>query len=327
LIDLQSLGNDTYRFLCTYQDHGIKDVYLHPLRGKTMREVAQNLLRTFAIIGVPLIIHTDNGKEFASLANMPQQPISNDEMDELIGHIRDLWPDAIMVKGRPRHSESQGGIERANRLVQKRLGAWMRSNGNKNWPLGCPFVQWGINTSYHSGIKNTPYELRFGQLPTCGLSMLPLSDKMKAELRDESELLEALPVDMRNLLTSEDVFKPGGEYQDTDPRPSDGAASQSNNATSDASQSDNATSQSDSAAAAAAAGAAPATASGDVANDQTQAAWGRSQTYDDVQLPAPPAPPEEHIWLDALGEEQSQLPHIATNQLHLCSPCWLSTIV
>jgi hypothetical protein len=80
-----------------------------------------------------------------------QVPISEGEMDQLIAHIKDLWPDAIMVKGRPRHSESQGGIERMNRLFQKRLGAWMRSNNNSNWPVGCPFVQWGINTSYHSG--------------------------------------------------------------------------------------------------------------------------------------------------------------------------------
>eukprot|EP01049_Picozoa_sp_SAG25_P008018 SAG25_NODE_693_length_5908_cov_4.000344_4_plen_85_part_00 len=83
-----------------------------------------------------------------------QVPISEGEMDQLIAHIKDLWPDAIMVKGRPRHSESQGGIERMNRLFQKRLGAWMRSNNNSNWPVGCPFVQWGINTSYHSGCES-----------------------------------------------------------------------------------------------------------------------------------------------------------------------------
>jgi hypothetical protein len=47
-------------------------MYAAPLRGKTMLEVAHNLLRIFAILGVPLIIHTDNGKEFASLAGMKQ---------------------------------------------------------------------------------------------------------------------------------------------------------------------------------------------------------------------------------------------------------------
>ena len=39
--------------------------------------------------------------------------------------IRRLWPGTMTVKGRPRHSQSQGGIEKANRLLQKRLKAWM----------------------------------------------------------------------------------------------------------------------------------------------------------------------------------------------------------
>lgn len=72
LIDMQSLGNDTFRWCCTYQDHGLKDMYVAPLRGKTMLEVAHNLLQIFAILGVPLILHTDNGREFASLAGMTQ---------------------------------------------------------------------------------------------------------------------------------------------------------------------------------------------------------------------------------------------------------------
>ena len=40
LIDMQSLGNDTFRWCCTYQDHGLKDMYVAPLRGKTMLEMS-----------------------------------------------------------------------------------------------------------------------------------------------------------------------------------------------------------------------------------------------------------------------------------------------
>ena len=94
LVDMQSLGNDTFRFLMTYQDHAIKDVYLSNLRTKRMIEVAHNLLRIWSILGVPLIIHSDNGKEFASLGGMRGEAISDSEMDELIHHIKDMWPGA-----------------------------------------------------------------------------------------------------------------------------------------------------------------------------------------------------------------------------------------
>ena len=214
LVDMQSLEDPTFRWMLNYQDHAIKDVYLIPLRSKRMIEVAYALVNIFKNIGVPLIIHTDNGKEFASLANGAKHiPISDTETDELIGHIRDMWPDAIMVKGRPRHSESQGSIERSNRLVQMRIGAWMRANNSKAWSIGLPFIQWGINTDYHSGTKARPYELRFGQRPTCGLSSAPLTPQMRDSLRTEQELLDHLPQAQRELLLNEDIFVCDGDIE------------------------------------------------------------------------------------------------------------------
>ena len=200
LIDLQSLDHPTYRWLLNYQDHGVKDVYLEALRSKTMIEVAYALVNIFKVIGVPMILHSDNGAEFSAIANRVE--ISNDDLDELIVHIKDLWPGAIMVKGRPRHSESQGSVERSNRLVQRRLGAWMRTNDNTDWPLALPFVQWGINTDNHSGTRAIPYQLRFGQLPRCGLSTAPVSIEMQQRLRTEQELLDRLPEQLRAEITA-----------------------------------------------------------------------------------------------------------------------------
>ena len=178
-----------------------------------MIEVAYALVNIFKNIGVPLIIHTDNGKEFASLANGAKHiHISDSDTNELIGHIRDMWPGAIMVKGRPRHSESQGSIERSNRLVQVRIGAWMRANGSKAWSIALPFIQWGINTDWHSGTRARPYELRFGQRAQCGLSSAPLTPKMQNSLRTEQDLLDNLPQAKRVLLTNDDVFVSDGDF-------------------------------------------------------------------------------------------------------------------
>eukprot|EP01052_Picozoa_sp_SAG31_P033683 SAG31_NODE_3839_length_3829_cov_11.012601_2_plen_335_part_00 len=120
-----------------------------------------------------------------------------------------------MVKGRPRHSESQGGIERSNRLVQKRLGAWMRSNNTKDWPVGLPFVMWGINNDTHSGTRKTPYEVRYGQQPRCGLSGLPLTLEMRRNLHTEDQLLDRVPESVRKILTCEALFAPGDFDEDT----------------------------------------------------------------------------------------------------------------
>eukprot|EP00969_Alexandrium_andersonii_P164433 7267638-Alexandrium_andersonii.AAC.1 len=63
-------------------------------------------------------------------------------MDQVITELRDIWPQCKVVRGRARHSESNGGVERLNQTVQRRLGAWMRDTGSKSWSVGCMLVQW-----------------------------------------------------------------------------------------------------------------------------------------------------------------------------------------
>ena len=54
-------------------------------------------------------------------------------MAEVITEIRKLWPALVVVHGKPRHSESQGGIERYNRTVVEKLGNWMKQNKSTAW--------------------------------------------------------------------------------------------------------------------------------------------------------------------------------------------------
>jgi hypothetical protein len=52
--------------------------------------------------------------------------LTNEELTEVITEIRQLWPECRMVRGSPRHSESNGGVERVNQTVQAKLKTWMR---------------------------------------------------------------------------------------------------------------------------------------------------------------------------------------------------------
>lgn len=64
LIDLQMMPDGPFKFLCHYQDHGIKFGVLCPLIQKTCRAVAWVLFNIFTLIGPPKTLQSDNGREF-----------------------------------------------------------------------------------------------------------------------------------------------------------------------------------------------------------------------------------------------------------------------
>ena len=83
---------------------------------------------------------------------------ANIVVGDVISHLRMFWPACHLVRGKPRHSESNGGVERSNRTVEDKLGLWMSENKSQHWSVGLPLVQWEMNTQTHKGIGgNIPY--------------------------------------------------------------------------------------------------------------------------------------------------------------------------
>lgn len=76
---------------------------LRALGTKTAAEVVDYLVEIFALFGAPRMLHSDNGKEFANW---------------LVKELVRRWPECRIVRGRPRHSQSQGSVERANQDVE-----------------------------------------------------------------------------------------------------------------------------------------------------------------------------------------------------------------
>ena len=196
LIDFQSMPDGSFNFLLNYVDHGIKFVFSKPIKFKRASCIAVALLEIFTIIGPPMILQSDNGREFSGAAmNSRQLRLSDQDIDDIISEIKMLWPECRMVRGSPRHSQSNGGVERLNRTVEGKLGAWMKENNCTNWSVGCRIVMWRVNTQQHRTIGDIPYRLMFGQLPRVGISQLPLAQELIDRLATETDLNDAFDVE------------------------------------------------------------------------------------------------------------------------------------
>jgi hypothetical protein len=44
-----------------------------------------------------------------------------------------MWEDIKNVHGKPRHNQSQGSVERANRDIEDMLATWMAEHNSTDW--------------------------------------------------------------------------------------------------------------------------------------------------------------------------------------------------
>ena len=187
LIDMQSQPDNNFKYILNYQDHLTKFCVLRPLKSKQAEEVAYHVLDIFCFLGSPHILQSDNGREFA-----------NSVVNELVS----MWPQCRIVHGKPRHSQSQGSVERANRDVEAILACWLKDNGTDMWSVGLRFVQWQKNNRLHSGIGRPPYQAMFGERTRLvGSDVEQLPDEIWENITSEEELGEALNI---NIPTEED---------------------------------------------------------------------------------------------------------------------------
>ena len=87
-----------------------------------------------------------------------------------------MWPGLKMVNGKPRHSQSQGSVERANRDVENLLACWQAESNSTNWSVALNLIQYQKNSKWHKGINREPYMAMFGRQPAFGLKSLNISD-------------------------------------------------------------------------------------------------------------------------------------------------------
>ena len=142
LIDMQSQPDGDLKWILVYQDHLTKFVQLRPVTSKRAPEIAYQLLDIFSIFGAPSILQSDNGREF---------------VNSVITELSAMWDGLKIVHGKPRHSQTQGSVERVNRDNEE-------------------------------GIKCSPYEAMFGQPIKVGSKTSNLLDDAIDDIFAEEEL-------------------------------------------------------------------------------------------------------------------------------------------
>ncbi|PIK39696.1 putative SCAN domain-containing protein 3-like [Apostichopus japonicus] len=155
LIDMRHDPDGDFKWIGHFMDHFSKYHVIFPLKQKTAQEVADKLQeRVLSYLGVPKIFHSDNGREF---------------VNELLHALFDQWGgDVLFVRGRPRHSQSQGLVENGNKTLESRLAAMKAEKSigeNTPWVSWLPRIQYGLNVTVQESIKETPYAVVFGQQP------------------------------------------------------------------------------------------------------------------------------------------------------------------
>ncbi|XP_043485342.1 KRAB-A domain-containing protein 2-like [Leptopilina heterotoma] len=134
-----------------------------------------------------VMVYQDHLTKFVIL-----RPLSSKRAAEIITELASLWPELKIVHGKPRHSQSQGSVERANQDIENMLAVWMKDNKTTKWAEGLKFIQFMKNRSLHSGTKQAPYKAMFGTDPKVGLSTSKLPSDVIKKIRTEDDLQDVL---------------------------------------------------------------------------------------------------------------------------------------
>ena len=126
---MRHLPDGDFKWILHIIDHWSKFNLAFPLINKGANNVAEVLEKyVFPIVGLPSILHSDNGREF---------------VNSVIKDILNDWPGQVqLVSGRPRHPQSQGVVEQAHYTLERMLSAKVaeQKSCKPPWSMWLPHI-------------------------------------------------------------------------------------------------------------------------------------------------------------------------------------------
>jgi Integrase core domain len=135
------------KFVLCITDAFTKYAVVTSIQNKNAETVADAIFKEwFCKFGKPAQIHSDGGKEFVNKLSAEMMELMN------ITH----------TKTSPAHPQCNSQVEVFNKTVKKYLASLVDDTA-LNWETFLPALALSYNTSYHSTIAKTPFELLFGE--------------------------------------------------------------------------------------------------------------------------------------------------------------------
>ena len=135
------------KYILIIADYFTKWVEAFPLPNQEARTVADKLVNEVVCrFGIPLIIHTDQGRNFESA---------------LFAEICQLL-DIKKTRTTPYHPQSDGMVERFNRTLEMQLSKFADYN-QKDWDVHIPFLLMVYRSAVHDTSGCTPAKLMLGR--------------------------------------------------------------------------------------------------------------------------------------------------------------------
>ncbi|CAL9238184.1 unnamed protein product, partial [Arabidopsis halleri] len=134
------------------------------------------------------------------LHGMPQNIISDRDPT----FLSEVWTELFRVNGvdlrfsTAYHPQTDGQTEATNKTLETYLRC-MTSDAPSTWSKWLPLAEWWYNTTFHSAIKSTPFEIIYGQPPPLHLPYLPGESSSKVidrSLQKREELITMLKFHM-----------------------------------------------------------------------------------------------------------------------------------
>ncbi len=173
-VDLRNYANDNdgFGWIVNIIDCYSKYLYSFYYKNKSADNILKSLKNIFSLEGSPEILQSDNGKEF----------VNTTITDFLVSK------NVQFVRGRPRHPQNQGQVERVNQTLTRKIAKALSNSVQKRWIDIHQSIVFEYNTTWHRAINLSPMQAFRGRI---GINNLIIPDNNES-YSEVSELVANL---------------------------------------------------------------------------------------------------------------------------------------